>query len=246
MKFLASAIDYLENGIPITEMDQAMWDVTVDRVINYPESARIFLKNGKDPYKIGDIFTNKPLAHTMRRIVNEGVDVFYKGDIARQIAAAFAQDGGFISEKDLASVQDKVQWVDPLEIRYRGYTVYNNPPPGMGIQQLQVLRIMEGFDLQKMGHNSVDYLAHLLEAIYLSRIDTDKFIGDPRYVEVPVEKLLSDEYILEQRKKVEARVAKRKAFIKDKSIIIGQATGAAPASDNSFTFATTSLSVVDP
>ena len=65
-----SAIDYLDNGIPITEMDQAMWEVTVDRVIHYPESAAIFLKNGKDPYKIGDTFTNKPLAKTMRRIVD--------------------------------------------------------------------------------------------------------------------------------------------------------------------------------
>ncbi|MBK8503781.1 MAG: gamma-glutamyltransferase [Saprospiraceae bacterium] len=240
-----SAIDYLDNGIPITEMDQAMWAVTVDRVIHYPESAAIFLKNGKDPYKIGDTFTNKPLAKTMRRIAAEGIDVFYKGDIARQIATAFAQDGGFISEKDLASVPEKVKWVDPISIKYRDYTVYNNPPPGMGIQQLQVLKIMEGFDLKKLGHNSVEYLAHLLEAIYLCRIDTDKYIGDPNYVEVPVDRLLSEDYISKQRETVIARVKKRKAYMIDKSIIIGQAQHAPTASDNTFTFATTSLSVVD-
>lgn len=105
------------------------------------------------------------------------------------MAAAFARDGGFITEKDLALVPDKVQWFDPISIKYRDYTVYNNPPPGMGIQQLQTLKIMEGFDLKKMGHNSVDYLAHLLEAVNLSRIDTDKYIGDPKFVNVPVDML---------------------------------------------------------
>lgn len=240
-----SAIDYLDHGIPITEMDQAMWAVTVNRVIHYPESAAIYLKNGKDPYVIGDIFTNKALAKTMRRIADEGIDVFYKGDIATQIAEAFKRDGGFISKKDLATVQDKVQWVDPISIKYRDYTVYNNPPPGMGLQQLQVLKIMEGFDLKKLGHNSVDYLAYLMEAIYFSRMDTDKYIGDPKYVSVPVEMLLSDDYIAKQRQKVIDRVNKRKAYMKDNSIIIGQSQSVVPGSDNQFTFATTTLSVVD-
>ena len=243
-----SAIDYLENGIPITEMDQAMWAETVDRVINYPESAAILLKNGKDPYEIGDIFTNKPLANTMRRIADEGIDVFYKGEIAQQIAAAFKRDGGFITEKDLASVPDKVQWVDPLSIRYRDYTVYNNPPPGMGIQQLQTLKIMEGFDLKAMGHNSVDYLAHLFEAINLSRIDTDKYIGDPDYVEVPVDRLLSDQYIARQREKVVANVKERKAEMKRKRAVgammdIPQYTH--DSEDGKYTFSTTSLSAAD-
>src|SRR5690606_12035199 len=142
-------------------------------------------KNGKDPYVIGDVFMNKPLAKTMRRIAEEGIDVFYKGDIAKQIAAAFQRDGGFITEADLASVTEKVNWVEPISIQYRGYTVYNNPPPGMGIQQLQVLKIMEGFDLKALGHNSVDYLAYLLESIHISRDDTDKYIGDPLFVSVP-------------------------------------------------------------
>lgn len=239
-----STIDYLENGIPITEMDQAMWAATVDRVINYPESAAIFLKNRKDPYEIGDIFTNKPLAKTMRRIADEGIDVFYKGDIAQQIAAAFKRDGGFITEKDLASVPDKVQWVDPISIKYRDYTVYNNPPPGMGIQQLQTLKIMEGFDLKAMEHNSVDYLAHLLEAIYLSRIDTDKYIGDPEYVDVPVDMLLSDQYLSRQREKVIARVKERKEKMGLGSIM-DVPHYPNDAHDRKYLFSTTSLSAVD-
>ncbi|MEO5995512.1 MAG: gamma-glutamyltransferase [Chitinophagaceae bacterium] len=242
-----SAIDYLDNGIPITEMDQAMWAGTVERVAPHPESAAIFLKNGKDPYVMGDFFFNKPLAKTMKRIAKEGIDVFYKGEIATEIAAAFAHDSGFITKKDLASVPGKVQWVDPISIKYHDYTVYTNPPPGMGIQQLQVLKIMEGFDVKKMGHNSVEYLADLLEAINLSRIDTDKHIGDPLFVSVPVDMLLSDSYIASQRARVVARVKERtlamKAATKDATSQI-----TAPVDNPSagkYTYATTSLSATD-
>lgn len=240
-----STIGYLEDGVPITEFDQAMWEGTLDRVAPHPESAAIFLKEDKTTYKIGDFFTNKPLAKTMRRIAKEGIDVFYKGEIAEEMAAAFKRDGGFITLEDLASVPEKVQWVDPISIKYRDYTVYNNPPPGMGIQQLQVLKIMEGFDLKKMGHNSTDYLAHLMEAIYLSRIDTDKYIGDPKFVKVPVTMLLSDSYIASQRAKVVARIKERKANVKKQSLLEQTPSLLEDARQDKFKFATTSLSAVD-
>lgn len=240
-----STIDYLENGVPVTEFDEAMWAGTIDRVSPHPESAAIFLKPDKSPYKIGDFFTNKPLAKTMRRIAKEGVDVFYKGEIAKEMAAAFKRDGGFITVEDLASVQDKVQWVEPISVKYKDYTVYNNPPPGMGIQQLQVLKIMEGFDLKKMGHNSTEYLAHLMEAIYLSRIDTDKYIGDPRFVTVPVERLLSDAYITSQRAKVVANIKERKQKIKKQSFLELKPGYMEDANQDKFRYATTSLSAVD-
>lgn len=240
-----SAIDYLENGVPVTEFDQAMWAGTVARVAPHPEAAKIFLKNSKDPYVIGDYFSNKPLAKTMRRIANEGIDVFYKGEIAQEMAAAFARDGGFVTVKDLASVPDKVQWVDPISIKYRDYTVYNNPPPGMGIQQLQVLKIMEGFDLKKMGHNSVDYLALLLEAVNLSRIDTDKYIGDPKFVSVPVDMLLSDAYISRQREKIVAKIKERKAMMKPETSQNRSPEAVDDPGAARYKYATTSLSAVD-
>jgi len=240
-----SAIDYLENGVPITEFDQAMWAGTVARVSPHAESRKIFLKNDKDPYVIGDYFSNKPLAKTMRRIATEGIDVFYKGEIAKEMAAAFARDGGFITEKDLASVPDKVQWVDPISIKYRDYTVYNNPPPGMGIQQLQTLKIMEGFDLKKMGHNSVDYLSHLLEAVNLSRIDSDRYIGDPKFVTVPVDMLLSDAYIAKQREKVIAKVKERKAGLKPETSQNISPDLLDDPTASKYRYATTSLSAVD-
>jgi gamma-glutamyltranspeptidase/glutathione hydrolase len=240
-----SAIDYLENGVPITEFDQAMWAGTVKRIAPHEESRKIFFKNDKDPYVVGDYFSNKPLAKTMRRIASEGIDVFYKGEIAKEMAAAFARDGGFITEKDLASVPDKVQWVDPISINYRDYTVYNNPPPGMGLQQLQTLKIMEGFDLQKMGHNSVDYLSHLLEAVNLSRIDTDKYIGDPKFVSVPVDMLLSDAYIAKQREKVIAKVKERKAGLKPETSQNISPDAVDDPNASKYRYATTSLSAVD-
>lgn len=242
-KVFESAIEYLEHGVPITEYDQAMWQGTRNRVLHYPESNAIYLKDGQDPYRIGDIFANKRLAETMKRIASEGIDVFYKGDIARQIARAFERDGGFISEEDLAKVPERVQWTDPLKIDYRGYTIYNHPPPGMGLQQLQTLRIMEGFDLKKMGHNSVEYLAHLLEAVSLSREDTDLHIGDPEFVSVPVEELLSDSYIAEQRARVIERVNSRKEMSGTGSSLKHEYMD--HPHDAQYKYATTSLSAAD-
>lgn len=206
----APAIELLEGGVPVTEYDQAMWRGTRNRVLHFPESNAIYLKDGEHPYEIGDHFANPALANTMRRIAEEGVDLFYRGEIAGQIAEAFRRDGGFITEADLAAVPDRVQWTEPLRIDYRGYTIYNHPPPGMGLQQLQTLRIMEAFDAVDFGHNSADYLAHLLEAVHVSRDDTDRHIGDPDFVDVPVDSLLSDAHIELQRKKVLRRVADRK------------------------------------
>ncbi len=242
-KVFESAIQYLEEGVPVTEYDQAMWSGIVQRVAPHPEAAAIFLKKDKSPYKIGDIFTNKPLAQTMRRIAAEGAEVFYKGDIAREIADAFKKDGGFITLEDLASIPGKVQWTEPLSMQYQGYTVYNNPPPGMGLQQLQTLKIMEGFDVKKMGHNSVEYLAHLFEAINLSRIDSDKYIGDPDFVDVPVKHLLSEAYIGKQREKVAQKVKERLANRKKQSGVFPSAP--VLHEGDRYRYATTSLSAVD-
>lgn len=239
-----SAIDYLDNGVLLTEYEQSLWAGARHRVGPHPEAAAIFLKNGKDPFVSGDVFTNKPLAATMRRIANEGADIFYKGALAKEIADAFARDGGFITEKDLASVPGKVQWVDPISVSYRGYKVYTPPPPGMGLQQLQTLKILEGFDLRKMGHNTADYLSHVMEAMYLSRLDTEKYIGDPAYTQIPIDTLLADDYIAAQRKRLIARIQERRSAMEPGDQKAGLLPGPAPY-PSSYTYATTSLSAVD-
>jgi len=239
------AIGYLEGGVPITEYDQAMWAGTRNRVLHYPSSNEIYLKEGDQPYQIGDIFSNPRLAENMRRIAEEGIDLFYRGDLAREIEEAFARDGGFITRDDLARVPDIVQWTDPLVIDYRGYTIYNHPPPGMGIQQLQTLKIMEGFDLQAMGHNSTEYLALLLEAVAVSRQDTDTYVGDPAYVDVPVERLLSDRYISKQREKVVERVRERQQTAQPDFPFRPDNISPENPLDERYTYATTSLSAAD-
>ncbi|EON79059.1 Gamma-glutamyltranspeptidase [Lunatimonas lonarensis] len=241
----APAIKYLEEGVPITEFDQAMWEGTLQRVLPHPESVNILLKDDRSTYQIGDFFTNNPLAKTMRQIAEKGADFFYKGELAEEIETAFLADGGFLTAKDLAKVPEKVNWVDPIRITYKGYTVYNNPPPGMGIQQLQTLKIMEGFDVQRMGHNSSEYLAHLLETIFLCRLDTDRYIGDPDFVDVPVAFLLSDAYLNKQRDLVRQRLKERMkaAEIASEEKISGAAVDREISA--SYQYATTSLSVVD-
>lgn len=239
------AINHLEEGVPVTEFDQAMWEGTLQRVLPHRESVDILLKDDQSTYRIGDFFTNKPLAKTMREIAEKGADYFYKGELAKEIEAAFLADGGFLTAQDLAMVPEKVNWVDPILITYKGYTVYNNPPPGMGIQQLQTLKIMEGFDVQKMGHNSTEYLAHLLETIFLCRQDTDKYIGDPDFVNVPVGFLLSDAYLNEQRDLVRQRVKERMKAAEKLSEGKRTKTTLDAEIQSSYQYATTSLSVVD-
>jgi gamma-glutamyltranspeptidase / glutathione hydrolase len=248
-RVLAPAIQLLEEGVPITEFDQAMWRGNRNRVRQFPTSAAVYLKEGEHPYEIGDVFRNSRLAATMRKIAAGGVGVFYEGEVAREIAAAFARDGGFITLEDLAAVPDRVQWTEPISIDYRGHTIYNHPPPGMGLQQLQTLAIMEGFDLAAMGHNTAEYLAHLFEAVYLSREDTDRYIGDPGFVEVPVAPLLAPAYIAGQRARVAERVRERQQLV-DRAAA-GEESGPLdeprlPALlDDAYLYATTSLSAVD-
>lgn len=237
---LQPAIDYAGQGVPITEFDQAMWAGARNRVHAYPSSRRVYLKEDETPYRIGEIFANPDLARTLEEIAEHGTDHFYDGELADTIAENFARDGGYITREDLARVPDIVQWTEPLEIDYRGHTIYNHPPPGMGLQQLQTLRIMEGFDLQQMGHNSTDYLAHLMEAIALARADSDRHIGDPAYVDVPTAELLSDDYIEIQRAEVQRRVQER--YVQMQS----PAPRLDPTElDERYNFATTSLSAAD-
>lgn len=175
----------------------------------YADAASVYLKNGKEPYKEGELFVNKAQARSLRLIAEQGIDVFYKGQLAQEFVKAFERDGGLIRLSDLAAFPDSVQWKDPLSITYRGYTVYAVPPPNSGVQTLQTLKVMEGFDVKRMGHNTVEYLTHLMETVRLNRMDTDEHVADPRMVSVPVEMLLSEKHITSQRAEVIERLRAR-------------------------------------
>lgn len=237
---LQPAIEYAEAGFVLQARDA---EGAAQRALDhgkFPNSAAVYLKNGKEPYKEGELFTNKPQARSLRIIAEKGIDAFYKGELAQEFVRAFERDGGFMRLSDLAAFPDSVQWQEPLSISYKGYTIYAVPPPNSGVQTLQTLKVMEGFDVKGMGHNSAEYLAHLMETIRFNRLDTDKYVADPRTTDVPVKMVLSDEYI-----------AKRRAAVVEKLKGRSSASRAAPGtlsvgpSDDWRAESTTHLTAVD-
>ena len=193
---LAPAIRYAREGFPVTEVIAYYWQRSVPRLSRYPGFADIFAPGGAAPEK-GDVFRNPALADTYQKIAEGGRDVFYKGDMARAIAAYMAENGGFLSYDDLASHDS--EWVEPVSTNYRGYEVFELPPNGQGIAALQMLNILEGFDITAMGFGSAEYVHALVEAKKLAFEDRARFYADMDFADVPVTRLISKEYAAERR-----------------------------------------------
>src|SRR5215831_7359573 len=164
---------------------------------NFPWTARVFLPNGR-ALGPGDIFRQPDLARTLKGVADHGSDYFYRGDVAIGIAKFFQENGGVLTADDLSNYQPK--WLSPISTTYRGYTVYTQPPSSSAVAVLEQLNMLEGFDLKGLGHNSPEYLHLLGEVMRLSVADRNRYIGDPQFVRVPVDKLLSKEYAAERRK----------------------------------------------
>ena len=161
-------------------------------VLRHPATRAIHASPEGGIRPVGDRVRNPDMARTYRRIAANGVRDFYEGEIAREIAADFAANGGLLGPEDLAAVAPVVG--APLEGRYRGLRVTTNPPPGGGVQVLEMLNILESFDLAAMGHGSADHVATLAEVMKIATIDKDAKVGDPAFVDVPVEELTSKAY----------------------------------------------------
>jgi len=171
---------------------------------NLPDSRKTYLPNGRSPRE-GEIFKNPYLAKTYREIANNGRDAFYKGTIAKQIVAFSKSNGGYFSMKDFADHTS--DWVDPVSTNYRGYDVWEIPPNGQGIAALEMLNIMESYDIKSMGPNSADYLHLLIEAKKLAFADRAKFYADPKFNRLPVNELISKKYAERQRKRINMQKA---------------------------------------
>ena len=197
---LAPAIDYCEAGWPVRPHVHDFWTRPstagriggVRRMTDDASVARIYTADGRTPHPIGHILTNPDMGRTYRRIAEHGVEDFYSGQIARTIADDMAGHGGLITMEDLAACQPVE--VEPLWLSYRGYRVATNQPPGGGLVVAIMLKILEQFDLAGMGHNSPDYIATVSEAMKIATVEKDQRIGDPAFVEVPVDELLSDDF----------------------------------------------------
>ncbi|SEA28824.1 gamma-glutamyltransferase 2. Threonine peptidase. MEROPS family T03 [Microbulbifer marinus] len=204
---LAPAIDYAEQGFPVTQLVAYYWNRSVPLLEKYPGFRETYMPGGKAPQE-GDLFRNPRLAKTYRQIAEGGRDAFYKGDIAKEIAAYMKENGGFLSYEDLAS--HKSDWVEPVSTNYRGYDVWELPPNGQGIAALQILNILEGYDLAKLGRTSPEYVHLFVEAKKLAFEDRAKYYADPAFNEIRVAQLISKEYAAERRKLIDPdRAAKR-------------------------------------
>ncbi len=195
-EILQPTIDYARNGFPMAELIAYYLEGSAPRYEKYPGFKEVFMPNGKTPKK-GEIFKNPYLANTLEIIATKGRDAFYKGDIARTIAKYMKDQGGFLSYEDLAS--HKSEWVDPVSTNYRGYDVWELPPNGQGIAALQILNILEEYDLKSMGFGSEAYMHVFIEAKKLAFEDRAKYYSDPAFNEIPVLELISKKYASERR-----------------------------------------------
>ncbi len=200
---LAPAIGYAQHGFPVTQLIALYWKANMagfeknKALIEELDNARAtYLVDGHAPTE-GEIFRNPDLAHTLSLLATGGRDAFYKGEIARTIDAYFKRIGGDLRYEDFAA--HRGDWVTPLSVNYRGYDVYELPPNGQGAAVLQMLQILKGYDLKKMGAGSADTLTAMFEAKRLAYEDLAKWYADPAFVKVPMKGLLSDAYADERR-----------------------------------------------
>jgi gamma-glutamyltranspeptidase/glutathione hydrolase len=204
---LSPSIEYAKKGFPVSELVAYYMQRSVPKLSKFAGFKETYMPNGKAPVK-GQIFKNKALAVTYEKIATGGRDVFYKGDIARSIDAYMNQQGGFLSYEDLASHTS--EWVEPVSTNYKGYDVWELPPNGQGIAALQILNLLEQFDVEGMGFGSEQYIHTFVEAKKLAFEDRAKYYADPAFNNIPVDRLISKKYAQQRRKLIDSsKVAKR-------------------------------------
>jgi gamma-glutamyltranspeptidase / glutathione hydrolase len=194
---LSHAIDYAQNGFPVSPYIARAWAFSTDLLSRLPDSRRVWLRGGRAP-RAAEIFANPEFATTLRTIAEYGPDSFYHGSLAQQIIQAIRADGGVMGESDLANY--KAEWVEPIAIEYLdGYTFHEIPPNGQGLAALMALNIVKGFGLGNGPFGSADYYHMLIEAMKLAFADAAAYIGDPRQADIPVDALMSDRYTRHRR-----------------------------------------------
>ncbi len=203
---LAPAIAYAEEGFPVTQLIAHYWGISVRRLGEYPGFLKTFTIDGGRAPREGEIFRNPALGSTYRILAEAGRDAFYRGDLAKQIGAFIAEHGGYLSAEDFATHHS--EWVEPVSTDYRGHRVWQLPPNGQGIAVLQILNILEGYDLAAWGPESADYVHHFVEAKKLAFEDRARFYADMAFSDVPVASLISKEYAAERRKLIDPEQSK--------------------------------------
>ncbi|MFH0999347.1 MAG: gamma-glutamyltransferase [Bacteroidota bacterium] len=204
-KILQPAINYANNGFPVSEVIAFYWQGNSRSLQRFPGFKETYMPNGKAPAK-GEIFKNPRLAKTLETIAKGGRDAFYKGEIAQKIVNYVREQGGFFSMRDFE--EHHSDWVEPISTNYRGYDVWELPPNGQGTAALQILNVLENYDIASMGFGSDEYTHLFIEAKKLAFEDRAKFYADPDFNKLPIEQLISKEYAKERMKLISERSAR--------------------------------------
>jgi gamma-glutamyltranspeptidase/glutathione hydrolase len=197
---LGATIEYAHEGFPVTEVIAASWAKSKKNMTESPAAFATYYPDGRAP-KAGEIFKNPNLGRVYEAIAREGPQVFYHGPIAKKIVAYSDKVGGLFTLKDFAD--HTATWVEPVSTNYRGYRIWELPPPGQGIAVLQMLNLLSGYDLKKMGPRSADYWHLFVEAKKLAYADRARFYADPDFVKLPTAELISMPYADKRRKLID-------------------------------------------
>ena len=196
-KLLESAIGYAEEGHPLSARTARGFKMMNDKLNEYPDTAAVFTKNGA-PYLENDILVQKNLAKTLRRVAEGGSEEFYRGDTAREMVRAIRAAGGLYTEEEFA--RHESNWYEPpISTTYRGYTVYETSPPSQGFLLLEMLNIMEGLDIAGMGFYNAESVHAMVQAKKLAMADRNEYMGDPDYVDNPLDELISKPWAAQRR-----------------------------------------------
>jgi gamma-glutamyltranspeptidase / glutathione hydrolase len=202
---LAPAIQLAEEGFPVSPVIAGQWAEAVERLARDEGARATYLVGGARAPKAGEWFRNPDLAASFRMIAKDGPSALYGGALGRRIVERVRQLGGFLTLEDLADQQ--VEWVQPVSASFRGHTIWELPPNNQGIAVLEMLKILEPYDLKSMGHNSAVYLHHLIEAKKMAYADLARWVGDPAAMTIKAERLLDPGFIAARRALLDPRKA---------------------------------------
>ncbi len=198
---LAPAIELAEEGFPLPRVAGAYFTTHIAKLAKFPSTARVFIKPDGSPYVEGDVLKQPQLARSLRRIAAGGAAEFYEGALSHEIATAIQDAGGLMTQEDLAG-QETVVYDNPPSVEYHGHTVFATDLPSQGALTLELLSLLDGFDLAKTGRNTAETIHTMVECKRLAFADRLAYIGDPEFVRVPMAELLSKEYAARRRQLV--------------------------------------------
>ena len=203
-KILVSSAAYAENGAPVPEVIAGYWRASASGLRSGIGTTEVYLNgpNGRVP-AVGDVFKNPALAKTYRLIGEGGADAYYRGSITDQIVAFSEKNGGLFTKDDFA--KHTSTWIEPVKTTYRGHDIWELPPPGQGIAVLQMLNLLEPYNLKQLGPNSAEYWHTMIEAKKVAYADRAQFYADPDFAKMPIEELISKSYADERRKLIDPK-----------------------------------------